>query len=95
MPRGRFRTDLEPCAVAAVPKRLARAIDDILDNGGHHSPSGGLVDVRLRGGALEVRDHGAGVGEDERPLVFEGFFRGANAREHHGAGLGWPSCNTS
>ena len=87
-PRVRFRTDLEPCVVAGVPERLGRAVNNILDNAGHHSPLGGVVDVGLRAGILEVRDHGPGIAEDELPLVFDRFFRGAHARAHHGSGLG-------
>jgi two-component system sensor histidine kinase MprB len=88
MPRGCDSTDREPCAVAGVPEQLARVIDNILDNAGHHGPSGGFVDVRRLAAALEVRDHGAGIGEDELPLVFDRFYRGASARERHGKGLG-------
>ena len=71
-----------------MPEQLARVIDNILDNAGHHGTSGGFVDVRRLAAALEVRDQGAGIGEDELPLVFDRFYRGASARERHGAGLG-------
>jgi two-component system, OmpR family, sensor histidine kinase MprB len=87
-PGVRFRTDLEPCAVAGVPERLGRAVNNILDNAGHHSPPGGVVEVGLRAAVLEVRDHGPGIMEDELPLVFDRFFRGAQARARHGSGLG-------
>ena len=42
----------------------------------------------LRDGVLEVRDHGAGADEDELPLLFDRFYRGAPARERPGSGLG-------
>jgi two-component system, OmpR family, sensor histidine kinase MprB len=87
-PEVRFRCELEPCAVVGVPERLGRAINNILDNAGHHSPPGGVVDVGLCAGILEVRDHGPGIAEDELPLVFDRFFRGAHARARHGSGLG-------
>ena len=35
-----------------------------------------------------VRDHGPGIADDELPLVFDRFFRGAHARARHGSGLG-------
>jgi two-component system sensor histidine kinase MprB len=60
----------------------------VLDNAGRHSPPGGLVEVELRDGTLAVRDHGPGVAPDELPLLFDRFFRGADARERQGSGLG-------
>jgi two-component system sensor histidine kinase MprB len=83
-----FRADLEPCLLQGVPDRLGRAVNNLLDNAAQHSPPHGAVDVTLRDGVLEVRDHGSGVAEDELPLLFDRFFRGAQARERHGSGLG-------
>jgi two-component system, OmpR family, sensor histidine kinase MprB len=83
-----FRTALEPCTIHGVPDRLGRAINNVLDNAAGHSPSGGAVDVGLHDGTLSVRDHGPGVAHDELPLLFDRFFRGADARERQGSGLG-------
>jgi len=83
-----FRTDLEPCTLQGVPDRLGRAVNNVLDNAGRHSPPDGVVEVVLRGGTLSVRDHGPGVEADELPLLFDRFFRGAGARERQGSGLG-------
>jgi two-component system, OmpR family, sensor histidine kinase MprB len=87
-PSVRFSTDLEPCTVEGVPDRLGRAVNNVLDNAARHSPPGGEVEVALRGATLTVRDHGPGVAADELPLLFDRFFRGADAREHQGSGLG-------
>jgi two-component system, OmpR family, sensor histidine kinase MprB len=87
-PRIRFRTDLEPCTLQGVPDRLGRAVNNVLDNAARHSPLDGVVEVTLRDGTLSVRDHGAGVAADELPLLFDRFFRGANARGRAGSGLG-------
>ena len=35
-----------------------------------------------------MRDHGPGIDEDDRPLVFDRFYRSAAARAMPGAGLG-------
>jgi two-component system, OmpR family, sensor histidine kinase MprB len=83
-----FRTALEPCTIHGVPDRLGRAINNVLDNAAGHSPSGGAVEVGLHDGTLSVRDHGPGVAHDELPLLFDRFFRGADARERQGSGLG-------
>jgi two-component system sensor histidine kinase MprB len=84
----RFVADLEPCTLLAVPDRLGRAIDNVLANAAAHTPPGGTVEVVLRDGALEVRDHGPGAREDELPHLFDRFFRGAGERARPGSGLG-------
>jgi two-component system sensor histidine kinase MprB len=83
-----FRADLEPCVIQGLPDRLGRAVNNLLDNAAQHSPPHGVVDVALRDGVLEVRDRGTGVADDELPLLFDRFFRGALARERQGSGLG-------
>ena len=87
-PGVRFRTELAPCTIEGVPDRLGRAINNVLDNAARHSPADGVVDVQLRDGTLSVRDHGPGVAPEELPLLFDRFFRGADARERQGSGLG-------
>jgi two-component system sensor histidine kinase MprB len=84
----RFRVDLEPCLIQGVPDRLGRAVNNLLDNAAEHTAPGGAVEVALRDGVLEIRDHGPGVAADELPLLFDRFFRGAHARARHGSGLG-------
>jgi two-component system sensor histidine kinase MprB len=84
----RFRAHLEPCVIEGVPDRLGRAVNNLLDNAAQHSPPGGAVEVALRNGVLEIRDHGPGVADDDLPLLFDRFFRGADARERLGSGLG-------
>jgi two-component system, OmpR family, sensor histidine kinase MprB len=84
----RFSTELAPWVIAGVPDRLGRAIDNVLSNAAAHSPPGGVVEVRLRDGVLEVRDHGPGAPEDELGLLFDRFFRGADQRARQGSGLG-------
>jgi two-component system sensor histidine kinase MprB len=84
----RFRTELAPCVISGVPDRLGRAVNNVLDNAAAHSPPGGVVEVRLRDGLLEVRDHGPGAPEDELGQLFDRFFRGANGRRQQGSGLG-------
>jgi two-component system sensor histidine kinase MprB len=83
-----FRLDAEPCVVEGSPERLARAINNLLDNAAKHSPEGGVVELRVRDGVLTVRDHGPGIDPDDLPHVFDRFHRGANARGRPGSGLG-------
>jgi two-component system sensor histidine kinase MprB len=79
---------LEPTVVAGLPDRLGRAVDNLLDNAGKYSAQGTTVEVALRGGELSVRDHGPGIAADDRPHVFDRFYRGATARGRPGSGLG-------
>jgi two-component system sensor histidine kinase MprB len=90
-PECRFVLDAEPCLVRAAPARLDRAIANLLDNACKWSPpapAGGPVEVRVRAGALEVRDHGPGIAAADLPRVFDRFYRSRGARARPGSGLG-------
>jgi two-component system sensor histidine kinase MprB len=79
---------LEPTVVDGYRARMERAVWNLLENAGKWSGDGGLVEVSLSGGELQVRDHGPGFAEEDRPLVFDRFYRSAAARSMPGAGLG-------
>jgi two-component system sensor histidine kinase MprB len=87
-PHVRFDPELEPTLIRGVPARLDRAVANLLDNAAKWSPPGSAVEVRLRAGELTVRDHGPGIAPGERALVFERFYRAAEARGRPGSGLG-------
>ncbi len=73
-------------------KWTQEALGNLLDNAVKYSPEGSLVTVSLQ--ALEmfvsvtVADQGMAVGEEERAQIFERFYRGANARQTEGNGVG-------
>jgi len=83
-----LRMDLEPTMVLGVPSRLERAVSNLIDNAVKYSPSAEPVEIRLRGDELTVRDHGPGISAQDRPHVFDRFYRGAEARGRPGSGLG-------
>jgi two-component system sensor histidine kinase MprB len=83
-----FDVDVEPVVVSGQPERVSRAVSNLLDNARKWSPPGGLIEVRLRGGELTVRDHGPGFEEKDLPHVFDRFFRSDRARAMPGSGLG-------
>jgi two-component system sensor histidine kinase MprB len=87
-PRIRFDATLVPTVVDGVPERLARAINNLLDNAARHSPADGTVEVQVGPKGVEVRDHGTGVDPEDLPYVFDRFFRGRNSRGRQGSGLG-------
>jgi two-component system, OmpR family, sensor histidine kinase MprB len=79
---------LEPMVVDGYRDRMERAVWNLLENAGKWSGDGGSVEVSLAGGELRVRDHGPGFADEDRPLVFDRFYRSAAARSMPGAGLG-------
>jgi PAS domain S-box-containing protein len=74
--------------------RLAQLLDNLVSNGIKFTPSGGRVDVRVRGeqatAVVEVRDTGMGIPADEQEHLFDRFFRTSKATEQAipGTGLG-------
>lgn len=89
------RTELEERLVAqANPEKLQRVLFNLIQNAIRHTPADGSVTVRARSVSgeveVEVSDDGAGIPADERPHVFEPFYRGGDDRSRttDGAGLG-------
>jgi two-component system sensor histidine kinase MprB len=87
-PRVRFEASLEPAVVEGTRERLARAVNNLLDNAATHSQPGGLIEVHVGPDGLRVRDHGGGIAEEDLPHLFDRFYRGASARGRPGSGLG-------
>ncbi|WP_067814010.1 HAMP domain-containing sensor histidine kinase [Actinomadura kijaniata] len=83
-----FTTDLEPRVVSGMPRRLTRAVTNLLDNAAKFGGAHGPVEVALRGDGLTVRDHGPGIDPADLPHVFDRFYRSAAARGLPGSGLG-------
>lgn len=87
---------LEESPASIDPVYLERLIGILLDNAIRYTASNGdvVVDVSMANGAatLHVSDTGIGIADDERPRVFERFFRGTGARalSPEGSGLGLP-----
>ena len=79
---------LEPTLVRGEGDRVARAVNNLLDNARKWSPEGGVIEVTLRDGTLTVRDHGPGFHEEDLPFVFDRFHRAKDARGKPGSGLG-------
>jgi two-component system OmpR family sensor kinase len=71
---------------------LGLAVYNLLDNALKYSAPSDAIEVRVRedGHALfiEVADGGAGIPSQEQERIFDDLFRGENARELEGSGLG-------
>jgi two-component system sensor histidine kinase MprB len=88
-----FATDLAPATVQGRPSELERMIVNVLDNAAKWSPAGTTVHTRVTVDGdgtclLTVTDDGPGIDEDDRPHVFDRFYRAVAARSTPGSGLG-------
>ncbi len=78
----------------ADPDRIARVLDNLLDNAIRYSPPDGEVKVKLEKDGdwlvCRVSDAGPGIPAGQRELIFERFYRGdpARDRDRGGSGLG-------
>jgi two-component system sensor histidine kinase MprB len=78
----------EPVVVSGDRARLARALNNLIDNAVKYAPEGTAVEVTVGHGAFSVRDRGPGIAIDELPHVFDRFYRGDGVRGRDGSGLG-------
>ena len=83
-----FEARLEPAVIDGTRERLARAVNNLLDNAAKHSSPGGVVEVATGPQGVRVRDHGTGIEPVDIPHLFDRFYRGATARGRPGSGLG-------
>ena len=85
----------DSAVVLGRPERLARAINNIIDNAVSFSPPGGLVEIAATrvGDKVRIRidDEGPGVPSDAREAIFNRFHterpEGENFGRHSGLGL--------
>ena len=74
------------------PDRVDQIVSNLLDNAIKYSPPRSAIDVSVAmvGDEAQVRvsDHGVGIPDDERGLLFAPFFRTTRTREITGTGLG-------
>ena len=82
------RAELAETWVEGQPDRILRAVGNLIDNAIKWSPDHGLVEVTCHGGEVTVRDHGPGIAPEDRPFVFDRFYRAPAARGLPGSGLG-------
>lgn len=80
-----------PECLALMDKlRLKQVIDNVVNNS--YKYAGTEIDVSFiendDGFIIEIRDFGAGVSDEELPLISEKYYRGENGKGKSGAGLG-------
>lgn len=78
--------------IEADGRLIDLALTKIIENALRYTPEGGTVALRTTINrdlvAVEVRDTGIGISEENLPQIFERFFRVDKARTTRGAGLG-------
>ncbi len=83
---------LNPVEILGDPRWLHQLITNLLTNALKYSPAGGRVIVATGpcgdSAMLTVADTGMGVSADELPRIFDRFWRGQNASQTSGSGIG-------
>lgn len=84
---------LDEAQASCDPKRLEQAIGNLLANAAKYAPGAdveveGVLDTAARAYRVRVRDRGPGIPPEDLPFVAERFYRGSNAGDAPGAGLG-------
>ena len=81
--------------ISCDPKRLRQVFLNILDNAAKHGSDGKRIDTSITCNAntvqITIRDYGAGIAEDELPLVKKKFYKGSS--KTRGTGIGLAVCD--
>ncbi|MSP03044.1 MAG: HAMP domain-containing protein [Acetobacteraceae bacterium] len=83
-------------AIDADTVRLRQVLLNLLSNSIKFTPAGGSIDAEVRrhpeGVALQIRDSGTGMAQDDIPRALQPFVQvdASQARRHGGTGLGLP-----
>ena len=74
--------------VAVRLGQLERALNNLVDNALKFCPVALPVEILVNGKRIDVVDHGPGISDIDKPLVFDRFYRAAATRALPGSGLG-------
>lgn len=74
--------------VQARLNQCERAISNLVDNAIKFSGDGSEVEIHVGAHRVEVRDHGPGISDTDKPHVFDRFYRATATRSMPGSGLG-------
>jgi signal transduction histidine kinase len=83
-------SNISECIVVVDVHRLAQVVDNVISNSYKYAGTSIHVQGYIKGRYLEVafKDYGPGVTEEERPLIFNKFYRAKNSTGKGGTGLG-------
>ena len=68
--------------------QLERALNNLVDNALKFCPVALPVEILVTNNRIDVVDHGPGISDADKPLVFDRFYRAAATRALPGSGLG-------
>jgi len=68
--------------------QLERALSNLVDNAFKFCPVALPVEILVTNNQIDVVDHGPGISDADKPLVFDRFYRAAATRALPGSGLG-------
>lgn len=83
---------LKECMCCHNPKWTAEAIGNILENAIKYSPAGSRISMETEimelYAKVKITDEGPGIPREEYNRIFRRFYRGAQAEQQEGSGLG-------
>lgn len=77
-----------PSTVVLRRHQFERAVHNLVDNALKFSPSSTSVALDATEQAVSVTDHGPGIAADDKPRIFDRFYRADATRSLPGSGLG-------
>lgn len=89
-----FKTELTSARVSVDPDRFSQIMANLLSNASKFSPTGDVICIRLemdnKNYRVSVIDHGPGIPEDFKAILFEKFTQvdASDTRRQGGTGLG-------
>lgn len=81
-------TATDDSVVNARPHQLERALSNLVDNAIKFSEGTSAIEIVVGAHRVEVRDHGPGIPDADKPHVFDRFYRATSTRSMPGSGLG-------
>ncbi len=78
----------QPAQVMARAAQFDRALSNLVDNSLKFDPTAQLVEISIDDKRICVIDHGPGISDTDKPLVFDRFYRVGATRALPGSGLG-------
>jgi len=81
-------TSTNPSSALVRPSQFDRAVGNLVDNALKFCPTPDKVEINIVGSRVEVIDHGQGIADADKPLVFDRFYRATATRALPGSGLG-------
>jgi heavy metal sensor kinase len=95
-----IHADLQAAPIVGDRFRLAQVLTNLLTNAVHYNREGGNITLIVLGSdretVVEVADTGSGISAEDRPHIFQRFYRGdkTRSRQSGGSGLGLAICKS-